>query len=83
MKTKHQQCDPDRSPRMANHHDDFSRHEWLDLDQASKYLNKTPRFMRRLVAERRIVHYKHRSLLAFRKRDLDSWATSERREALR
>jgi excisionase family DNA binding protein len=56
---------------------------WLDVIAAARYLNRSPRFMRRLVAERRITHYKHGRFVAFRKTDLDQWATSECREAVR
>ena len=57
--------------------------EWLGVVDAAQYLRKTPRFMRRLVAERRITHFKHGRFVAFRKVDLDQWATSDRREAVR
>jgi excisionase family DNA binding protein len=55
---------------------------WLNLEEASRYLNKQPRFVRRLVAERRITHYKHGLFLAFLRSDLDSWATSDRRDVV-
>jgi excisionase family DNA binding protein len=55
--------------------------QWLSLREAAQRLNKTERFIRRLVRERRIRYYKHGHFLAFRKADLDTWATSDCREA--
>jgi excisionase family DNA binding protein len=59
------------------------RHIWLDVDQAAEQINKTPRFVRRLIAERRIRYYKHGGFVAIRQTDLDHWAMSEPREPLR
>jgi len=55
---------------------------WFNLCGAAKYLMKTERYMRQLVADRKITYYKHNRLLAFKRSDLDTWATSDRREAL-
>lgn len=60
-----------------------SQAEWLDLISAAAYLGKNPRFVRRLVSERRIRYFKHGRWLAFRRCDLDEWATSECIEPLR
>jgi len=54
--------------------------EWLSLRESAEHLNKTERFIRRLVKERRVRYYKHGHFLAFRKADLDAWATSDCRE---
>jgi hypothetical protein len=50
---------------------------WLDIDRAALRINKTPRFMRRLIAERRIRYFKHGHFIAILKSDLDRWATCE------
>jgi excisionase family DNA binding protein len=55
---------------------------WLDIDRAARRVNKTPRFIRRLIAERRIRYYKHGHFIAILKSDLDEWATSNCREPL-
>jgi excisionase family DNA binding protein len=60
-----------------------TRDTWLDISQAAQRINKTPRFVRRLIAERRIKYYKHNSLIAILASDLDKWATSEPHEPLR
>lgn len=72
-------------PRRANEnrvHPDVDD-VWLGFDQTVERMNKTPRFVRRLVAERRIRHDKHGSLLAFKMSDVDEWLTSECREPRR
>ena len=60
-----------------------THHTWLNINQAAQRVNKTPRFIRRLVAERRIKYYKHNSLIAILASDLDAWAMSEPHEPLR
>lgn len=60
-----------------------SNDEWFDIDGAAAYLNKPRRFILRLVAERRIRHFKHGKYIAFRKKDLEEWGTRECREAVR
>lgn len=45
----------------------------LTLIEAAANLNVTPRFMRRLVAERRIAFHKVGALLRFRVEDLDAF----------
>lgn len=57
--------------------------EWLNLCGAAKYVTKSERYMRQLVAQRKITYYKHNRLLAFKRSDLDAWATSDRREAVK
>ena len=57
--------------------------EWFNLCGSAKYLTKSERYMRQLVADRKITYYKHNRLLAFKRSDLDAWATSDRREALK
>lgn len=56
---------------------------WFNLCGAAKYVMKTERYMRQLVADRKITYYKHNRLLAFKRSDLDAWATSDRREAIK
>ncbi len=56
---------------------------WLDVDEAAKRINKTPRFVRRLLAEKRLRYFKHGHFVAILQQDLDSWATSEPHEPLR
>ena len=50
----------------------------LTLIEAAAYLNVTPRFMRRLVAERRIAFHKVGALLRFRVEDLDAFFAADR-----
>ena len=52
----------------------------LTLSEAAAYLNVTPRFMRRLVAERRIAFHKLGHLLRFRREDLDTFFAGGRVE---
>jgi excisionase family DNA binding protein len=52
----------------------------LTLDQAADYLNVTPRFMRRLVAERRIAFMKVGKFVRFATADLDGFAQQGRVE---
>jgi len=54
----------------------------LTLSEAAAYLNVTPRFMRRLVAERRIAFHKVGALLRFRVEDLDAFFESGRVELI-
>ena len=56
---------------------------WLDVSQAAQRVNKTPRFIRRLIAERRLRYYKHGGLIAILESDLDAWAMSEPHEPMR
>lgn len=48
--------------------------------EAAVYLNVTPRFMRRLVSERRIAFHKVGALLRFRVEDLDAFFDAGRVE---
>ena len=52
----------------------------LDIAQAAKYLNVTERFMRRIVAERRIAFFRVGRLLRFRAQDLDAFFSGGRVE---
>lgn len=52
----------------------------LTLAEAAAYLNVSQRFMRRLVAERRIAFHKLGHLLRFRAVDLDLFLSSGRVE---
>lgn len=53
----------------------------LTLAEAAEYLNVTERFMRRLVAERRISYHKLGGLLRFLPADLDQLLQASRVEA--
>ena len=44
----------------------------LTLSEAAAYLNVTERYVRRLVAERRVAYHKVGRLLRFRRADLDA-----------
>jgi excisionase family DNA binding protein len=52
----------------------------LTLSEAAAYLNVSQRFMRRLVAERRIAFHKLGHLLRFRAADLDVFLSAGRVE---
>ncbi len=52
----------------------------LTLDEAAAYLNVSVRFMRRLVAERRVAYHKLGALLRFRCEDLDGFFAKGRVE---
>jgi excisionase family DNA binding protein len=52
----------------------------LTLDEAAAYLNVSVRFMRRLVAERRVAYHKLGALLRFRREDLDGFFAKGRVE---
>jgi excisionase family DNA binding protein len=52
----------------------------LDLAQAAAYLNVSERFVRRLVAERRIAFHKVGHFLRFRAADLDAFLEAGRVE---
>lgn len=54
----------------------------LTLDDAAAYLNVNPRFVRRLVAERRVAFYKVGALLRFRRDDLEAFLAAGRVEAI-
>lgn len=53
----------------------------LTLTEAAAYLNRSPRFMRRLVAERRIAHLKFGARVMFDAADLDAYLAAQRVEA--
>lgn len=45
----------------------------LDVDGAAERLSVSPRMVRKMIAERRIPHFKVGSLVRFDERDLDDW----------
>ncbi|WP_280268698.1 helix-turn-helix domain-containing protein [Nocardia wallacei] len=53
---------------------------YVDVEGAAKYLDTKPRFIRRLVAERRVVFYKVGGHLRFKLTDLDAYAEAGRVE---
>ncbi|MGW0248958.1 helix-turn-helix domain-containing protein [Nocardia goodfellowii] len=52
--------------------------KYLNVPQAARYLGTTERFMRRLVAERRIVFYKVGRHVRFSPSDLEAFAQAGR-----
>jgi len=50
----------------------------LDIAQAAERLNVTPRFIRRLIAERRIDYLKIGKFIRFHPSDLDTWIEHQR-----
>lgn len=55
----------------------------LDIAQAAERLNLTPRFIRRLIAERRIDYLKIGKFIRFHPTELDAWIERQRIEHLR
>ncbi|MFT7600102.1 MAG: excisionase family DNA binding protein [Acidimicrobiales bacterium] len=55
----------------------------LDIDQAADRLNVTPRFIRRLIAQRRIDYLKIGKFIRFNPADLDDWIEAQRIEHTR
>ena len=55
-------------------HAPFAGARYLDIEQAAGYLNVTKRFMRRLVADRRVRYYKVGKFVRFDPVDLDGFA---------
>lgn len=55
---------------------------YLTVDQAAEYLNVSVRFIRRLVAERRVPFHKAGSHLRFRPVDLDAFMLAGRVESI-
>jgi len=50
----------------------------LDIEQAAHRLNVTPRFIRRLIAQRRIDYLKIGKFIRFHPGDLDNWIERQR-----
>jgi excisionase family DNA binding protein len=55
----------------------------LDIAQAAEYLGVTPRFVRALVQQRRVVHYKVGKFVRFTTADLDAFVQAGRVELWR
>jgi excisionase family DNA binding protein len=55
----------------------------LDIAAAAEYLGVTPRFIRTLVQERRVVHYKVGKFVRFTTDDLDAFVQAGRVELWR
>ena len=51
----------------------MARRTWLDVGQAAEWLSVDERFIRRLVAERRVSYHKVGRYLRFDVRDLDDF----------
>lgn len=58
------------------------RPEYLDVDGAAVYLGTGVRFIRRLVAERRVVFYKVGGHVRFKVSDLEAYAQAGRVEPI-
>jgi excisionase family DNA binding protein len=54
----------------------------LDVDQAAAHLSVTPRFIRRLVAQRRVPYLKVGRFIRFDVADLDDWLDACRVESV-
>ena len=54
--------------------------ELLDIDQAADALNTTPRHVRRLIAERRIAHFKVGRKVRIGRAELAAWLERNRVE---
>lgn len=52
----------------------------MDIATVAERLGVTPRFVRRLVAERRIPHYKVGHFVRFDRGEIDGWLSDRRRE---
>lgn len=55
----------------------------LDVAQAAERLSVTPRFIRRLVFERRLAYIKVGKFVRFEPADLDAWLSERRIEPLK
>ena len=60
----------------------MDQHYLLTIDQAAERLNVTSRFIRRLIAERRIDYLKIGKFIRFRSDELDDWVEQQRIEHL-
>ncbi len=56
-------------------------HRLLDIDGAAEYLNVSPRFIRRITAQRRITYLKIGKFVRFDPVDLDDWIQQQRVDA--
>ncbi len=63
------------SPRSENM---TARSQLLTIDEAAERLNVSVRFVRRLVAERRVPYLKIGKFVRFDQDDLDSWIAAQR-----
>lgn len=50
----------------------------MNIDQVAEYLNVKPRFVRRLVTERRIPFYKVGKFVRFDRAEIRSWSIETR-----
>ena len=57
--------------------------ELLDIAAAADRLSVTPRFIRRLVHERRLAYIKVGKYIRFESADVDAWLQARRVEALK
>lgn len=72
----------DRKGAAMTSPDSPQQPQYLDVHQAATYLGTGERFIRRLVAERRIVFYKVGKYVRFAVADLDAFAQSGRVDAV-
>ena len=61
----------------------MKRQALLDIEGAAEQLNVSPRFIRRLVEERRVPFYKVGKFVRFDPKDLDGWLNDRRVEPVR
>lgn len=59
-----------------------TRQELLDIESAAQHLSVSPRFVRRLVAQRRVPYLKIGKFVRFEVADLDAWLQSCRVESV-
>ena len=59
------------------------RQNLIDIGEAAELLGVTPRFIRRLIHERRIPHHKIGKFIRFRPSDLERWIAERAVDARR
>lgn len=57
--------------------------EYLTVDQAAEYLNTSQRFVRRLIAERRVAFYKVGAHVRLTAADLEAYVQAGRVDSVR
>ena len=68
---------------MNRPHRDRTMETYLTVAQTAEYLSTSERFVRRLVAERRVAFHHVGRHVRFRLSDLDAWLDAQRVEAFR
>jgi excisionase family DNA binding protein len=57
---------------------DTDHDEWLEPDEAARYLRTTPRHLRRFAEQRLLTHYKLGRKVRYRRGDLDAFLEAGR-----